>query len=95
MGVEAAFPEHYIRDLVAPWIVWKGSALGFDVLPRSLALETLGCCAVCISHFENCIYTSVHLLKEFRKNVKLPYKITEYTHFFGAKLHMNIVNVRF
>ena len=41
MGVEAAFPEHYIRDLVAPWIVWKGSALRFDVLPRSLAVETL------------------------------------------------------
>ena len=26
---------------MAPWIVWKGSALGFDVLPRSLAQETL------------------------------------------------------
>ena len=41
MGVGRAFPEHYIRDLVAPWIVWKGSALRFDVLPQGLALETL------------------------------------------------------
>ena len=52
MGVGRAFPEHYIRDLVAPWIVWKGSALRFDVLPRSLALETLACCGDSQIHVE-------------------------------------------
>ena len=51
MGVGRAFPEHYIRDLVAPWIVWKGSALGFDVAPRGLVLETLACGV----HSQNCL----------------------------------------
>ena len=51
MGDGAAFPEHHIRDLVAPWIVWKGSALGFDVAPRGLVLETLACGV----HSQNCL----------------------------------------
>ena len=51
MGTGAALPEHHIRDLVAPWIVWKGSALGFDVLPRGLAQ----CALACGVHSQNCL----------------------------------------
>ena len=51
MGVGRAFPEHHIRDLVAAWIVGKSSALGFDVAPRGLVLETLACGV----HSQNCL----------------------------------------